>query len=78
MSPNLGKPVGRFLISKRELMIVHLVTCGLKNREIAEKLHICDRTVRNHMHNIFHKIGVSSRLQLALYAIHHDLYMRAE
>jgi len=50
----------------------NLVTHGLRNKELAEKLQISEQTVKNHMHNIFDKLGVSDRLELALYAIHHN------
>jgi two-component system, NarL family, nitrate/nitrite response regulator NarL len=59
-------------LSRREREIVNLVTHGLRNKELAEKLSISEQTVKNHMHNIFDKLGVSDRLELALYAIHHN------
>ena len=43
------------------------------HKEIGEKLFISEQTVKNHLHNIFDKLGVSDRLELALYAIHHRL-----
>ncbi|HEV2387192.1 MAG TPA: response regulator transcription factor [Candidatus Acidoferrales bacterium] len=61
------------LLSPREREIVQLVAQGYRNREIAEKLFISEQTVKNHLHNIFDKLGVSDRLELALYAIHHRL-----
>ena len=60
-------------LSDREREIVQLVAQGFRNREIGEKLFISEQTVKNHIHNIFDKIGVSDRLELALYAIHHGL-----
>ena len=60
-------------LSAREREIVQLVAQGFRNREIGEKLFISEQTVKNHIHNIFDKIGVSDRLELALYAIHHGL-----
>ncbi len=60
-------------LSPREREIVQLVAQGYRNREIAEKLFISEQTVKNHLHNIFDKLGVSDRLELALYAIHHRL-----
>ena len=59
-------------LSRREREIVNLVTHGLRNKELAERLSISEQTVKNHMHNIFDKLGVSDRLELALYAIHHS------
>jgi two-component system nitrate/nitrite response regulator NarL len=61
-------------LSPREREIVALVTQGFKNKELAEKLTISEQTVKNHMHNIFDKLGVSDRLELALYAIHNNLH----
>ena len=57
-------------LSQREREIVGLVAQGYKNREMAEKMFISEQTVKNHLHNIFDKLGVSDRLELALYAIH--------
>src|ERR1700721_2567749 len=48
-------------------------TPGFRNRQNGEKLFISEQTVKNHLHNIFDKLGVSDRLELALYAIHHRL-----
>jgi DNA-binding NarL/FixJ family response regulator len=58
------------LLSAREREIVGLVCQGYRNKEIAEKMFISEQTVKNHLHNIFDKLGVSDRLELALYAIH--------
>ena len=65
------------LLSEREKEIVQLVAQGFRNREIGEKLFISEQTVKNHLHNIFDKLGVSDRLELALYAIHHRLIDQA-
>ncbi|MGB6430486.1 MAG: response regulator transcription factor [Candidatus Acidiferrales bacterium] len=67
--PRREKP----LLSDREKEIVQLVAQGYRNKEIGEKLFISEQTVKNHLHNIFDKLGVSDRLELALYAIHHRL-----
>lgn len=61
-------------LSQREREIVSLVAQGFKNKEIAEKIFISEQTVKNHLHNIFDKLGVSDRLELALYAIHKGLH----
>ena len=60
-------------LSAREREIVALVAQGYKNKEIAGKLSISEQTVKNHLRNIFHKLGVSGRLELALYAMHQGL-----
>ncbi len=61
------------LLTPREGQIVSLVTQGFRNKEIAEKLSISEQTVKNHLQNIYDKLGVSDRLELALYALHHKL-----
>jgi len=61
------------LLSEREMDIVRLVAQGFPNKEIGKKLFISDNTVKNHVHNIYDKLGVSDRLELLLYAIHHRL-----
>ena len=76
-SSNGGPSRSKPLISAREKDIVQLVAQGFRNKEIGEKLFISEQTVKNHMHNIFDKLGVSDRLELALYAIHHRLVDQA-
>ncbi len=71
--PRREKP----LLSDREREIVQLVAQGFRNREIGEKLFISEQTVKNHLHNIFDKLGVGDRLELALYALHHRLIDQA-
>lgn len=67
-APGDGSP-----LSSRERQVVELVAQGFKNREIAQRMFISEQTVKNHLHNIFDKLGVSDRLELALYAIHRSL-----
>jgi len=80
-APAAGAPAAssrereRSLLSQREREIVALVAQGFKNKEMAEKMFISEQTVKNHLHNIFDKLGVSDRLELALYAIHNNLHM---
>jgi two-component system nitrate/nitrite response regulator NarL len=61
-------------LSTREREIVGLIAQGFKNKDMAERLFISEQTVKNHLHNIFDKLGVSDRLELALFAIHHKLH----
>jgi DNA-binding NarL/FixJ family response regulator len=70
-----GKARERSPLSTREREIVGLVAQGYKNKEMAEKMFISEQTVKNHLHNIFDKLGVSDRLELALYAIHKGLHL---
>jgi two-component system, NarL family, nitrate/nitrite response regulator NarL len=73
-----GKGRERSPLSQREREIVALVAQGYKNKEMAEKMFISEQTVKNHLHNIFDKLGVSDRLELALYAIHKGLHLAVE
>lgn len=70
-----GRVRARSPLSAREREIVALVAQGYKNKEMAEKMFISEQTVKNHLHNIFDKLGVSDRLELALYAIHKGLHL---
>jgi len=67
----------RAQLSQREKEIIVLIAQGYKNKEIAEKMFITEQTVKNHLHNIFDKLGVSDRLELALFAIHNSLHLKA-
>ena len=60
-------------LSSREKEVVSLVASGLRNKEIAEKLFISEQTVKTHLSNIFQKLGLGDRLELALYALRHNL-----
>jgi two-component system, NarL family, nitrate/nitrite response regulator NarL len=73
-----GKSRERSPLSQREREIVQLVAQGFKNKEMAEKMFISEQTVKNHLHNIFDKLGVSDRLELALYAIHKGLHINSD
>ena len=56
-------------VTKRELDIIRLVSEGLRNKEIADKLGISEKTVKAHMHSVFKKLHVEHRLQVALYSL---------
>ena len=58
--------------------IVASITMGASNKEIAEQLALKECTVKHHVASVFDKVGVLSRLQLALFAIHHHLVNVAE
>lgn len=73
-STRLGVRDQSAALSQREREIVALIAQGFKNKEMAERMFISEQTVKNHLHNIFDKLGVSDRLELALYAIHHRLH----
>ena len=63
----------RYELTARELEIVTAVVSGDSNRDIAGRLAISLQTVKHHLTSIFDKTGVSSRLELALFAIRHGL-----
>lgn len=56
-------------LTKREMEVLKLIAEGMYNKEIAEKLMISEKTVKNHVSNIFRKINVSDRTQAAVHAI---------
>jgi len=60
---------GASLLTDRELGLVQLVAEGRTNRDISQELRLSEHTVRNYLFRIFNKLGVSTRLELALYAI---------
>jgi DNA-binding NarL/FixJ family response regulator len=70
-----SKPRHAFGLTDREQEIVAAVVAALGNKEIATRLSITEKTVKHHLTNIFDKLGVSTRLELALFAIHHDLQL---
>jgi DNA-binding NarL/FixJ family response regulator len=63
----------QFGLTPRQLVIVANVVAGRSNKEIAQKLSISEETVKHHLTNIFDKLGVSTRLELALLATHYGL-----
>lgn len=60
-------------LTKREYEVISLIAEGLNNKEIAERLFISEKTVKNHVSNIFRKIGVSDRLQAAIFAYKNNI-----
>jgi len=60
-------------LTSREIEVIELIAEGLINKEIAKKLFISEKTVKNHVSNIFKKLNVSDRTQAAIYAFKHNL-----
>ncbi|GAU77384.1 response regulator transcription factor [Fusibacter sp. 3D3] len=60
-------------LTKREYEVIRLISQGYNNKEIATELFISEKTVKNHVSNIFKKIKVTDRTQAALYAIKHNI-----
>jgi len=69
LKPRLTKSSGMALLTPREQQVTGLVAQGMKNREIAQVLHVGEHTVSNYLYRIFEKLGVSSRVGLILYAL---------
>ncbi len=60
-------------LTPRELEVVGAIVEGCSNRDIAKQFNLSEETVKRHLSNIFDKTGVSTRLELALFAIAHHL-----
>jgi two-component system, NarL family, nitrate/nitrite response regulator NarL len=63
----------RFGLTPRELDVTSAVVAGFSNKEIAKKYALSEETVKHHLTRIFDKVGASNRLELALFAVHHQL-----
>jgi DNA-binding NarL/FixJ family response regulator len=73
---NRRNPTPAETLTRRELLIIAAIVEGSTNRQVAAQLGLSDQTVKNHLSVIYDKLGVSNRLELALYAIHHKLLDR--
>lgn len=71
-------PRKTFGLTARELEVVTLITEGCTNKDIAKSFGISEETVKRHLTNIFNKLGVGNRLELALFALNHNLLPIAE
>ncbi len=66
-----------FGLTPRELAVVNLIVEGCSNREIAKRMAIKEETVKSHLTHIFDKVGMSSRLELAMFAIDRNLVTKS-
>ena len=64
-------PASRLTV--RELQVIAAIVEGSSNKDVGRQFGVSEQTVKNHLSNIFDKLGVSNRLELALYAVHHRL-----
>ena len=64
-------------LTPKELRIVALIVQGYKNKDIATELGTTEQVIKNYLRNIYDKIGVSDRLELALFTIHHRILAEA-
>jgi len=71
-----SQPQRRFGLTAREAEIVSFIAQGYMNRDIANSLSITEETVKRHLTNIFNKVGMSNRLELAVFAIEHGLVQK--
>jgi DNA-binding NarL/FixJ family response regulator len=69
------RPARRFRLTQRELQVVAAVADGETNKGIAERFRVSEDTVKHHLSSVFDKVGVSSRLELAVFAFTHGLVM---
>ena len=60
-------------LTQREYEVITLIADGMNNKDIADRLFISEKTVKNHVSNIFRKINVSDRTQAAIYAYKNNL-----
>ena len=72
-STMLTSPRPKNRLSDKELHIVSCVTQGMRNKEIASEVGTTEQVIKNYLRKIYDKLGVSDRLELALYCIHHRL-----
>ena len=63
--PATADDSGLSSLTQRELEIAELITDRMTNPQIAEKLFLSEKTIETHIRNVFHKLGVSSRVEVA-------------
>jgi DNA-binding NarL/FixJ family response regulator len=73
----LTSPRPKNRLSDKELLIVACVAQGMRNKEIAQEVGTTEQVIKNYLRKIYDKLGVSDRLELALYCIHHRLMEKA-
>jgi DNA-binding NarL/FixJ family response regulator len=69
----LTTPRQKTRLSPKELIIISFVTQGMRNKEIAAEVGTTEQVIKNYLRKVYDKLGVSDRLELALYCIHHQL-----
>ena len=69
---------GRQILTPREEQVVALVAEGLSNRQTAAELNLSEHTIKKYVFRIFDKLGISSRVELVLYAVNHGAPLQAE
>jgi len=74
---NLTNPRTQPRLSEKELSIITCITRGMRNKEIAYQIGTTEQVIKNYLRKIYDKLGVSDRLELALYCLHHQI-LKAE
>ena len=74
---NLTNPRTQPKLSEKELSIISCITRGMRNKEIAYQIGTTEQVIKNYLRKIYDKLGVSDRLELALYCLHHQI-LKAE
>lgn len=69
---------GKAILTPREEQVVALVAEGLSNREIAQELSLSEHTIKKYLFRIFEKLGISTRVELVLYALNNSAVRQAE
>lgn len=69
----LTSPRAKIKLNSKELQIIAGVTQGLRNKDIAQEVGTTEQVVKNYLRKVYDKLGVSDRLELALYCMHHRL-----
>ena len=74
----LTSPRQKARLSDKELLIISCVSQGMRNKEIAKEIGTTEQVIKNYLRKVYDKLGVSDRLELALYCIHHQLLQNKE
>ncbi len=74
----LTNPRSQPKLSKKELAIISCITRGMRNKEIAYQIGTTEQVIKNYLRKVYDKLGVSDRLELALYCLHHQLLKKYE
>jgi len=70
---SLMNPRSQPRLSEKELSIISCITRGMRNKEIAYQIGTTEQVIKNYLRKIYDKLGVSDRLELALYCLHHQI-----
>ena len=73
----LTNPKTQPKLSEKELAIIACITRGMRNKEIAYQIGTTEQVIKNYLRKVYDKLGVSDRLELALYCLHHQI-LRSE